>query len=325
MLSGVRSQTCIVSKIRATVFSPLRTLRKILRRTLNSKCRYKFHDRRKNSRTLIIILAGYKPFVWDDVLGRIKHFAPSDADICIVSSGQYDERLIQTAANNNWSYLSTKRNCIPLALNMPIILHPKAEFIYKIDEDIFITSHVFDVLMKTYERVKHDSTYEAGIVCPLIPVNVYGHTRILDKLGVRKVYEAKFGRTGLLPFQNLDVWRNPEAAKFFWGEGGTVPHIDDMSERFYADEAEYSACPIRFSVGCMLFRRETWEKIGMFRVPMWGVGMGGEEVQLCYLAMCDSLAVIVSENTIAGHLSFGPQNKDMEKYYLQHRENFALR
>ncbi len=267
----------------------------------------------------------YKPFVWDDVLERIKCFAPSDADICITSSGKYDEKLVQAAADNHWSYLSTKRNCLPLALNMAIILHPKAEFIYKIDEDIFITKHIFDGLMNTYERVKDDGIYEAGIVCPLIPVNVYGHTRILDKLGVRDVYEAQFGRTGLLPFHNLDVWRNPEAAKFFWGEGGTVPHIDDMAERFYAADPEYRACPIRFSVGCMLFRRETWDNIDRFRVPLLGAGMGGEEAQLCCLAMLDSLAVIVSENVIAGHLSFGPQNKEMEKYYLQHRENFALR
>lgn len=75
----------------------------------------------------------------------------------------------------------------------------------------------------------------------------------------------------------------------------------------------------------MLFRREIWNTLGMFRVPLRGVGMGGDEVQLCGLAMTVSLAVIVSENAAAGHLSFGPQNEEMREYYLQHRERFALR
>ena len=62
----------------------------------------------------------------------------------------------------------------------------------------------------------------------------------------------------------------------------------------------------------------------MFNVPFEGSGMGGEENDLCCLAMRDSKAVIVSENTIAGHLSFGPQNAAMKEYYLQHRERFRL-
>lgn len=172
-----------------------------------------FHDRRKNYRKLIIILAGYKPFVWGDVLER------------------------------------TKRNCITLALNKTLILHPDAEYIYKIDEDIFITEHLFDVLMKTYEQVKADGVYEAGFVAPLIPVNVYGHTRILDKLCLLNVYEQKFGRTGLLPFQNLDVWKNPEAAKFFWGEGDIVPLLDDMAEKILHR---------RLLLPCMSYQVQCW-------------------------------------------------------------------
>ena len=306
------------------ILSPLRFIR-YYRHILNTKCRYKFFDRRKNSRTLIIILAGYKPFIWNDVAERIKLFAPPDADVCIVSSGMYDEQLAQTAEKNHWSYISTKRDCVTLALNIPILLHPKAEFIYKIDEDIIITKHLFEVLMKTYEQVKTDGLYDAGFVAPLIPVNVYGHLRVLEKLGITAEYENRFGKTGWLPFQNLPVWKNPDSAKFFWGEDNIVPHIDDIAERFYSDKFEYRACPIRFSVGCILFSRKTWQDIGMFRVPLRGSAMGGEEVQLCCLAMRDSLAVIVSENTAAGHLSFGPQNAGMKDYYLHHRDRFALK
>ncbi len=137
----------------------LKFLKDIFIHILNTKCRYTFHDRRKHSHSLIIILAGYKPFLWGDVLERVERFAPTDTDICIASSGKYDHTLAETAKQNSWSYLSIRRNCVELALNVAILLHPEAEFIYKIDEDIFVTQHSFDILMLTYQKVLHDGLY----------------------------------------------------------------------------------------------------------------------------------------------------------------------
>lgn len=325
--SGVRSRSflsLLKAPIKFAVLSPLRKLKKFLRLTLNTKCRYKFHDRRKNSSTLIIILAGYKPFLWDDVFARISAFAPADSDVCIISSGKYDDTLAGIAEKNAWSYLSIKRNCVQLAQNKAILLHPSAEFIYKIDEDIFTTKNSFSVMMNTYRKVIADGIYEPGFVAPLLPINAYGHVRVLAKLGLSKVYEEKFDKAGYFRVRTHMIDTNPEAAKFFWGKGGFVPLIDEMDERFYSDELEYRACPIRFSIGFILFRRETWQKMGMFTVPFKGAGMGNDEVQICSRAMSSSEAVIVAENTAAGHLSFGPQNAAMKEYYLQNREKFRL-
>ena len=307
------------------VLWPLRSCMRFVRRTLKTKCRYTFHDRRKHSHTLVIILAGYKPFVWDNVFERIKLFAPSDADICIASSGLYSETLPQIAAKYGWSYLSTKRNCAPLILNMSILLHPEADFIYKIDEDIFVTKHLFNILMKTYQQVKADDFYEAGVIAPLIPINSYGYIRVLEKLGLIEEYEHRFGKLGLSPSTTFSLYNNLELSQFFWGEGGKVPHIDEMAERFYADKFDYRACPVRFSIGCIMFTREVWQDMGMFRVYMTGNGMGSDESQICSLAMTHYEAVIVSENAVVGHLSFSPQNETMKEYYLQHRDRFALR
>ena len=325
--SGLRTDSfcpLIKASIKRLLY-PLRAFKDSLRYALNTRCSYKFQDRRKNADTLIVILAGYKPFLWNDVFERIKRFAPSEADICIVSSGKYDERLIDIAARNGWSYLSTKRNCVALAQNVAINLHTEAEFIYKIDEDIFVTEHCFDILMKTYERVKSDGLYEAGFVAPLIPLNAYAHVRVLDKLGLIDVYEKKFERAKYCSGRNRMIEASPEVAKFFWGEGDNVPTIDEMSERFHADEFEYRACPIRFSIGFILFTREIWNLMGMWRVPLRGTGMGNDEIQICCLAMSKSKAVIVSENAVAGHLSFGLQNEVMKDYYLSHRDIFGLR
>ena len=101
--------------------------------------RYKFENRSKNKDTICMILAGYKEFTWDIVFKRIKEFSNDDIDICIVSSGLYSERLSKIAKINGWSYLSTKRNCVTLAQNMVLKLFPNANYIFKLDEDIFIT------------------------------------------------------------------------------------------------------------------------------------------------------------------------------------------
>ena len=91
-----------------------------------------FIDRRKNSEALLMILAGYKPYLFEDVFARVKAFAPKDFDICITSSGLFDETLNKIAAENNWSYLSTAENIIPLAQNLTIMVHEKATIIFKI-------------------------------------------------------------------------------------------------------------------------------------------------------------------------------------------------
>ena len=117
----------------------------------------------------------------------------------------YDELLAQTASKNGWFYVSTKRNCLTLALNVAILLHPEAEFVYKIDEDILITRHLFEILMRTYEQIKIDGLYDAAFVAPLIPVNVYGYLRVLDKLGITEEYEKRFGKAGCLQYHKLAI------------------------------------------------------------------------------------------------------------------------
>ena len=53
--------------------------------------------------------------------------------------------------------------------------------------------------------------------------------------------------------------------------------------------------------------------------------MGLDEVFLCNLATSNSLAIVVSENQVAGHLSFGTQNESMKNYFLENKENFEIK
>lgn len=281
-------------------------------------------DRQKGHEKLLIILAGYKPFCYSHVFDRVKTFTPDDIDICVVSSGLYDEDLAKIAETNGWSYLTTSRDRVPLPLNLAILKHPKAKYIYKMDEDIFLTDGCFDSMMKTYHKVIEEGYYDVGFVAPLIPVNGYGHTRVLQKLDLVDLYESRYGKMKCHAFAKCVF--DPELTKFLWGEGGHVPHLDDLNRLFAGGGGvEYTICPIRFSVGMILFHRDIWDKISMFDVPLGGNGMGCEEAQLCASSINDSRIIAVSDSTAVGHLSFGPCTDAMKEYLVSHEEHFAIK
>lgn len=52
--------------------------------------------------------------------------------------------------------------------------------------------------------------------------------------------------------------------------------------------------------------------------------MGADEVFLCNLASTDSKAMIIAQNQVAGHLSFGKQNEAMKEYFLNNTALFDI-
>jgi hypothetical protein len=287
-----------------------------------------FYNVSYNYDTCCIILAGYKEFLWNITLTRIKAFAPPNIDICVLSSGNYSNKLYEICKENNWSYLCTKRNSVTLALNTAIDQFPAAKYIYKIDEDIFVTKNFFSRTKECYERCKFESKYSPAFVSSLIPVNAFGHVRLLEKLSLEKKYESLFEKPKYLV--NSIIETDPNTAKYFWGFGDDIPHIDDLDNFFSQQEFNFSACPIRFSIGAIFFERKTWEDMGYFNVDKSN-GMGSDEVQLCSLAMTISKAIIVSENTLVGHFSFhkpfGNSNTTdiMKEYFFSHPERFTIK
>jgi len=314
-----KNQTCV------NMVRKARAMKKESNKKKRVKGKYTFIDRKKNSDRLCIILAGYKQFLWEDVFGRIGKYAPKDIDICIVSSGLYSEELAKIAEKNNWSYLSVKQNKVSLVQNIAINIFEKATMIYKLDEDIFVTKNMFEQLLKTYKEAEKTSPYRVGFVAPLLPISGYAHVRVLEKTGLLNKYEERFGRA----WHNWDtdgkVVVNPDIAKFLWGETeAKLRDIDALDEEFSKQEFSYSVCSIRFSIGAILFSRQLWEDMGRFEVGI-GNNMGRDEIQLCNYLLADSRAIIVSENTIAGHFSFGKQTNAMKEYYNKNREIFRVK
>lgn len=278
---------------------------------------YEMDDRRKGSGELAVILAGYKEFVWDSVFVRLKTYIPSDMDICIVSSGLVNSKLREMCAEYGWSYMSTERNNVSLALNLAIWKHPKAEYIYKLDEDIFTTDGVFETVRAAYEDAEKRGRYQVGFATPLIPINGYGIVRLLEILDKVELWEERFG---ILKYNIGTIYGNPEAARFMWELGS----LDDIQKILKEKEFHYSACPVKYSIGFILFKRKIWREMGMF--PMLKhKNIGSDEDYLCSYCMDSGMVIMVAENAVAGHLSYGPQNREMEKYYHEHKEVFCLR
>ncbi len=285
--------------------------------------RYKFENRMKNKKKLCIILAGYKEFAYEIVFGRIKEFVPKDTEVCILSSGKYSKRLSEIAEKNDWSYLSTKRNCVSLIQNVVIDLYNNAEYIYKLDEDIFVTKGYFETLYKTMVECEKNGEYKVGFVCPLIPINGFGNLEVLKRFNAVETYSKKFEKPLYAAGRERLIECDPNTALFMWGKDGYLPNIDEMNKILSKDKFSYVACPIRFSIGAIMFKREFFYDMGSFIVKS-GSCLGADEEQMCNYAVASSHAIIVSKNTLVGHLSFGNQNKTMQEYYLDHPEVFEI-
>ena len=289
------------------------------------KGKYKFINRCHNYEKMCIVLAGYKDFLWDDVFGRIIKYIPMDIDVCIVSSGLYNERLNQIAQENDWSYLSVKQNKVTLVQNIAINLFPNAKYIYKLDEDIFITENFFSQLIETYKKVEKTSNYRIGFVAPLIPINGFCNVEVLKKVGLIEDFQKKFGKPYCDGGSNEIIIKNPNVAKYLWGENNKeFKDIDLISRKLSKNDFSYLICPLRFSIGAILFTRDIWDKMGRFMVRP-GTNMGLDEEQFCKFCMIESRVIVVSENTLVGHFSYGPQTSAMKEYYEKNRNVFKIK
>lgn len=283
----------------------------------NFSGKYCFTNRSKNKKKLLIVVAGYKEFLWDVVFGRIKKFVDNDIDICVVSPGLYSKRLDDICKENDWSYLYTKENKLSLAQNIAIKLHKKAEYIYKLDEDIFIGKNYFINLLRGLIEIKEEGIYKPGFVAPVLNVNGFSYLFFLEKIGKKSDYLRAFGelRSACM---GVKAHYDPKAAIYLWEAIFPI----DQSVKLFADEKGYLVIPHRFSIGAILVEREIWEMNCGFMVAKNG-SLGVEEEQICRFCSEKSMPAFLIKNTLAGHFAFGPQNGNMEKYFIKNKKNFV--
>lgn len=290
---------------------------------------YKFTNRSKDNEKLLIILSGYKPDLWDKVFDRINKYTPLDFDVCIVTSGLENERLKEIARQHSWSYLSTDVNNLCYAQNVCISAHPKAEFIFKIDEDMFLTKHTLDHLLYTYQESLYHDIYVPSAIVPTINVNCTTYVNLLRLSGKTKDFEEKFGKVkvtnGLHHTQH--ILENPEVSKYMW-ENFNLDKTNDELRRLSYYEVNYDICATRFSIGLVMFPRSTWIEMGNFQVLLDSdkdyerKGLGVDERELCKFAMSKAKPILIDNTCLVGHLAYGPQTKDMIQFFKQRPELF---
>lgn len=276
---------------------------------------YTFINRSKDKEKLLIVLAGYKQYLWDSVFRRIKKYAPSDIDICILTAGYANKELMELCEREEWSYLHTKENKLALVQNFAIREHSNAKWIYKLDEDIFVTGGLFEELMDTYQLVERQKKYFIGFAAPIMNVNNFGYRCILENLDCLEEYQNMFGDACI---GRGAIFNNPKVAEYMWDK--TLP-INNFANKLHSKEEKYSICHHRYSIGCILISRDIWNSMGGFKNAPEGV-LGIDEEHLCQWCMNNCAAILIAERAYAGHFSYGPQTEHMKKIYAKRREEF---
>ncbi|BAE84804.1 hypothetical protein [Desulfitobacterium hafniense] len=305
----------------------IRTYIKLAKYARYTDAAYQIDDRSTSAKNLVVILSGYKPLVWDAVFPRLKAYIPKDFDVVVMTSGKVCEDLRQMCRNYGWSYASTEINHVSLVLNLAILLFPYAKRLWKIDEDIFVTRGCFEAMAKTYDYIEANTRYEVGFVTPLLNVNGYGYVRLLECTGSVDKWESRFGELRYTDCytHHVAIHDSPDAAKFMWGEGNPVlGDIDQLGLERANAPFEYTICPVRYSIGFILFSRQNWKQMDMFPVSS-KMNLGSDEEHICKYCLMNARVMVSAENAVAGHLSYGPQHRAMEEYYKNNYAKFAFK
>lgn len=282
---------------------------------------YVFENRSNESDKLFYVLAGYKPALWKNVFERMEKFIPKDIDICLLSSGLYSEELSRIAQKNNWSYLSTSVNDVAIIQNIAISLFNKAKYIYKMDEDIFITDGCCEKMYNILTETGRD--YKVGFVGPMIPLHTNGHL-FLNRFNLCEKYKEKFGGIHIRGgrWTNPGYGTNPEIPKFLWSQG----NIDELNQIVEKDEKSYEITAIKYAICFILFERKLYEEMGGFNVvpETRSAGMNGDEGQLTEFCMNYCRNILVATNTLCGHFSYPGQELEMIDFMNNNRDKFEV-
>jgi len=290
------------------------------RHEISFRGRHRFDNRSKGSDSLLIVLCGYKPGLWPYTLARLPDAVGDGADVCLVSAGRRVTALEEMARRHGWSYLTTEANQMSRAQNLAVLAHPRAEWIYKIDEDIFIDGHFIPRLRSGFERALAGGEYEPGFCAPIINVNGFSYLTFLRLLGLEDDYMVRFGERRRAP-TGIKAYYDGEAATWIWER--TLP-FGAVAERIAGGEFGYSVVPHRFNIGAMLLRRAFWQEIKGFRAHPVAGRLGVDEEHLCKECLMRGQVMLVVHDVLAGHFSFWPQEAAMRELLERRPEDFAV-
>ena len=296
---------------------------KWLQNRMNFKWKYYLVLNNKENRSnLLIIVAWYQEYLYDKVLTRVHDNMEDDIDVCVVTPWKKDETLIEYCKNFSWSYLYTKDNKLSLAQNIAIKLHNHAKFIYKMDEDIFITKWFFNNLKEKYNLAIKNSEYIPWAITPVLNINGFSYSFFLDRLWLKQEYSKLYWA---IKQEVCKEWNNIryswEVAKYIWSN--SLP-IDRVQEKFFKDidiQKQYRTNSVRYSIWCFMFPRYVWEDMWWFDIAC-ELQLWKEEIQFLSYSINESRPIILCENCLCWHFSFGPQKKEMKEFFEKNKDLF---
>lgn len=280
----------------------------------------------KNSKTCLYVLAGYKPYLWEDVFSRIKKFQINDMDVCIASSGLYSEELSLICKKNNWVYLSTSLNNVCAVLNVVMNEFNSAEYVFKLDEDIFIPKDYFKDMLYAYNEIESKEPVEIGYICPFLPLGFYGMHEFLLLTNSLEEYEKKFGRHKIGGTALNPCFREACGVdEFIWEKIGI---FDKRAAEFKYKGIRYEACCSRTGIAAILFKREMWNRMveagGIVVNSGSGVGNTGDEGQITSFCAVHFQIIYCVKSILVGHFSFGGAEKNVMKLREKKPQYFEI-
>jgi hypothetical protein len=285
--------------------------------------RHKFEDRGHRSKTLACMLVGYKRALWPFVFPRFEAALPEGADVCLVSPGMFNEDIASLCREKGWSYLGTSTNDVSLAQNVCFRLHPEANMIVKLDEDMFLLPETITRTLRHYQDLKQEQIIDPGFVAPMIPLNGFCHRPLLERLDLLDQYEALFGPAQVATRGSIST--DPQAARWIWQK--TAP-LAQTEARLSATAPETLLCSVQFNIGLIVFERSFWELMGYLpvsrrRIYMERNTLGDDERNICMWATAMSRPGVVYAGALAGHFAFGPQYAGMVELLEESPELFG--
>ena len=287
-------------------------------------CKCKFENRSNASEKLLYILIGYKDFLWEDVLGRVKEFCPKDIDVCLLSSGLYDERLSEYASKYGWSYLSTDINDVTIAQNYCVSYYKNAKIIYKMDEDVYVTKNSFEKMEKLYNDVRDRGEINIGYVGPMIPLHSSSYI-FLKQFNLIDKYKTDFNKSLVYggDLSSPEIRIDSRYAKWYWSLGS----IDQLNVAAETSKGLYELTTLRYGICFILFGKSFFEEMGGFdvdEIDNHGTGWEGDEAQVMKFCRITGKMGIVALDTVCGHFCYPEQEVEMLNFRRANRELFDI-
>ena len=309
---------------RHSVYDRLKQAAERLKRWSNHYDAYRFDARSKGRGLLVLVLAGYKRPLWPYVFPRLSRAIPKDADVCVLTSGLHSPELASLCASHGWSYLATRTNDVCLSQNIGVRLHPEANLIVKVDEDMFVTERTLTDCVAYYRHLETAGVVRPGAVAPMINVNGFCYRHLLKRLGLLDAFEAQFS-TARIATTSTPATDEAAAAHWLWAR--TAP-LEQTVSQLVGDPEPSLMAPLQFSIGLVVFSRVFWEMIGHLPVRrhlllMGRPTLGADEEHICRMAMFHARPLVICQHALAGHFAFGRQYDGMLNVLTAHPEYFS--